>query len=345
MATNNGHVAGGVPLGATSSGNNTGPPQMSPKRSRDDVNISEEEAREGGPLTLAVLQQALQVNQQQITNSLQESLAGIGHRVAQVEANMGEHVKRTTELLNAMTDRHCCMEESVKKVNDGHEELLKRLENLEGRFATATFSTSSTRTTDAGSVDHAPRPAVVVGGWDNDQSSEDTLQAVKQHLRDLQCDLDMDDAFVPGLRRGFAIVPIQPRTHEAVGDFRRRVRDALQRVREAKIVTGSRPQGGDRYMWAAMSESPERRKRAQFAGKVKRLVLEEGGERRLLEVEFGTGNIWYAQTRVASAVQTAPEDADKAGAGWLALPTLARVLGTSLSSLTAKWDELKKALN
>ena len=42
---------------------------------------------------------------------------------------------------------------------------------------------------------------------------------------------------------------------------------------------------------------------------------------------------------VASAVQTAPDDADKAGAGWLALPTLARVLGTSLSSLTVKWDE------
>ena len=244
MATGNGHIAGAAPMGTASSGGNTVPPQTSPKRSRDDVNISEEEARDEGPLTLAVLQQALQVNQQQITNSLQESLAGIGQRVAQVEANMGEHVKRTTELLNAMTDRHCCMEESVKKVSAGHEELLKRLENLEGRFATATFSTSSTRTTDAGSADHAPRPAVVVGGWDNDQSSEDTLRAVKQHLQDLQCDLDTDDAFVPGLRRGFAIVPIQPRTHEAVGDFRRRVRDALQRVREAKIVTGSRPQGG-----------------------------------------------------------------------------------------------------
>ena len=45
-----------------------------------------------------------------------------------------------------------------------------------------------------------------------------------------------------------------------------------------------------------MSESPERRKRVQFAGKVKRLVIEKGGDRRLLEVEFGTGNIGHIGT-------------------------------------------------
>ena len=99
---------------------------------------------------------------------------------------MGEHLKRTTELLDAMTDRHCYMEQAVKQVSSGHDELLKRLELLEGRFATATFSTSSTRTTENGSIDGAPRPAVVIGGWDNDQSAEETLQAVRQHLRDLR---------------------------------------------------------------------------------------------------------------------------------------------------------------
>ena len=40
-------------------------------------------------------------------------------------------------------------------------------------------------------------------------------------------------------------------------DFRRRIRDSLRRIREAKVVTGQRPQGGSRYFWAAMSESPE----------------------------------------------------------------------------------------
>ncbi|CAE7513376.1 pol [Symbiodinium necroappetens] len=95
---------------------------------------------------------------------------------------------------------------------------------------------------------------------------------------------------------------------------------------------------------AAMSESPERRRRAQFAGKVKGLVLQEAGDKSQLEVEFGTGNVWYGRVRVASAVLTAPEEADKAGVGWISLPTLARQMGTSLSSLTTKWNELKQVI-
>ena len=52
---------------------------------------------------------------------------------------------------------------------------------------------------------------------------------------------------------------------------------------------------------AAMSETPERRRRAQFAGKAKRLILESGGDNGKLEVEFGAGNLWYATHKVASA--------------------------------------------
>ncbi|CAE7191823.1 unnamed protein product, partial [Symbiodinium necroappetens] len=185
--------------------------------------------------------------------------------------------------------------------------------------------------------DPNPRPAIVVGGWDNDQSATTTLQLVKQHLADLQCDLDLEETFVPGIRRGFAIVPVHARPGEDNFDYRKRVREALQRVREARIVTGQRDQGGDRHLWAAMSESPERRRRAQFAGKIKRLILEENGDKAKLEVEFGTGNVWYSQVRVASAVLSAPLDADKAGVGWVSLPVLARQMGLSLSSLTTRW--------
>ena len=70
-----------------------------------------------------------------------------------------------------------------------------------------------------------------------------------------------------------------------------------------------------------MSESPERRKRAQFAGKVKRLILEMDGDRDTLDVEFGTGNLWYGGTRIASAVSTAPSGATATGVGWIHLPT------------------------
>ncbi|CAE7305832.1 ANK3, partial [Symbiodinium sp. CCMP2456] len=170
---------------------------------------------------------------------------------------MGEHVERTTKLLDAMTDRHCHMEQSVNKVTASHAELCRRLEMLERKFATASFSGGSTRTSEGGTSEALPRPAIVVGGWDAEQSSEETLQAVKQHLSDLRCDLDLDDAFVPGLRRGFAIVPIEARAGKATKLFKQSVQ-----------VTGQTPQGGERYMWAAMSESPERRRRTKIASAV-----------------------------------------------------------------------------
>ena len=83
-----------------------------------------------------------------------------------------------------------------------------------------------------------------MGGWDADQSADETLRLVRDHIARLEIDLDMDDAFVPGLRRGFAIVPIANRSGEPDIDFRRRVRDSLRRIREAKVITDQRPQGG-----------------------------------------------------------------------------------------------------
>ncbi|CAE7554898.1 SMC1 [Symbiodinium sp. CCMP2592] len=234
----------------------------------------------------------------------------VRHKVGRNEPVRLTHWRRAVRI---MTDRHCSMEHAVKRVTD----IRKHLELLEGKFATATFSTSSsTRTTAGGGPDSNNRPAVVVGGWDADQSASDTLRMAKEHIASLEIDLDTEEAFVPGLRRGFAIVPVNNRSGESDMDFR-----------------------------AAMSESPERRKRAQFAGKVKRLVLELDGDKRQLDVEFGTGNIWHGQVRVASAVSTAPIGAASTRVGWVHLATIASQMGVSDSSLTTKWDELRKALS
>ncbi|CAE7709541.1 unnamed protein product, partial [Symbiodinium necroappetens] len=326
---------------ASANGESGNPPQTSPKRAREDTEIAGGAGGEGStgdqPLTLALLQQALQVSQQQITNTIHASLEGtlstINTRVAQVEANMEEHVKRTTNLLDAMTDRHCHIEGTVKQSTDAVDDVRRRLELLEGKFAAASFAASSTRTTDGGG-DGGQRPAIVAGGWDADQDAETTLKLVKEHIERLQVDLDLQEAFVPGLRRGFAILPVNPREGEGQEPFRNRVRMALKQIREARIVTGDRPEGGHRYFWAAMSESPERRKRAQFSGKVKRLILGSQGDRRLVQVEFGTGNVWYDGAKIASAVTSTPPGGEMAGVGWINLPSLARQLGTSLTELT-----------
>ena len=83
-------------------------PQATRKRQREEVT-----GPPGGwgssslqPLTLALLQQALQENRNEITTSFRESMQGNRNRV-QVEANVENHVNRTTELLQAMTDTLC----------------------------------------------------------------------------------------------------------------------------------------------------------------------------------------------------------------------------------------------
>ena len=90
----------------------SGSPQGGPKRACEASATEARESRDGSnaagasgnqPLTLALLQQALQVNQQQITSCLQESLSGLGNRVGRVEQQLDEHVQRSTDLFDVMT--------------------------------------------------------------------------------------------------------------------------------------------------------------------------------------------------------------------------------------------------
>ena len=249
---------------------------------------------------------------------------------------------QTMSLLEAMTERHCVMEQNVKQVGEKQESLLQRLELLEGKFAKVDFQVSSTRTSDSEGGNH--RPALIVGGYDADQHHEETLRLVKQHLCAINVDLDLSQAFVPGLRRGFAIVPLQKNAGESETDMRTRVQSILRAVREAKIVTGERREGGQRFLFAAMSQSPERRKRAQLAGKVKRLIIEEGGDPRNIEVEYGTANLWYNSVKIASGVTSAPEGAQAEKAGWLHLGNIARQIGGAEEAISSRWEQLRKAL-
>ena len=130
-----------------------GEPQSSPKRLREST-----ESEPDRPLTYALLQQALHQNQLDITHSFQESLHGFNQRAASVETSIEEHVGQTTKLLQAMTDRHCALEHTVARVDKTNSGILQRLELLEGKFATASFTTGpSTRTSDGEQKATVPR--------------------------------------------------------------------------------------------------------------------------------------------------------------------------------------------
>ena len=160
-------------------------------------------------------------------------------------------------------------------------------------------------------------------------------------MRQLDVPLNNDDMFVPGVRRGYAILPIVPKPFESEDDRRARVQTAIQRVRNANMSLG---QKGLRKLWVAISQSPERRKRAKLAGKVKRAILEMGGTSRpwtssLPPVRYGWGAL-----RFCSATAKRPRDAQNAGVGWVDLKLLAKTMKKTLKDVEEAWGPREQEL-
>ena len=51
------------------------------------------------------------------------------------------------------------------------------------------------------------KPALIIGGWDPDQDTD--------ILRSVEAPIPTDGMFVPGVRRGYAILPIDDRMGES----------------------------------------------------------------------------------------------------------------------------------
>ena len=131
-----------------------------------------------------------------------------------------------------------------------------RLQALEAR-GSASVTTPSTP---------APgkKPALVLGGWDPDTAAETMLDLAKTFIRELRLDVDTDEMFVPGVRRGFAILPYGARPGESNLEMRQRLQAALAKVRAANTVVPGMP----RPVWMVYSRSPAERRRSALAGKV-----------------------------------------------------------------------------
>ena len=121
--------------------------------------------------------------------------------------------------------------------------------------------------------------------------------ALSQRLTALQ------DVFVPGVRRGFALIPLKPRTDETEEEMRQRVQACIRRVSQAGDDLGPKPDGNRAKLWLAVSQQPEKRRRAALAGKVKCLSI-EASTVGLIEPEWATRTVWFNGHRVASATTT-----------------------------------------
>ena len=139
------------------------------------------------------------------------------------------------------------------------------------------------------------------------------------------------------------MIPYASRHNEAESNVFGRLTTAIQEVRNARKATGAlNPDGTPKYLWLAYSQTPERRKRARYAGKVKRLLLEQGAEKGDIQVEFATGTLWCRGRRVASATAPPPhgQTTSKSPLGWLDPEAVATFTGKTKEVITAAWQSL-----
>ena len=216
-----------------------------------------------------------------------------------------------------------------------------RLNNLEGSIKQIQTSGSTPSTMDSARV-----PAVVMGGWPPETLAADVLSKANEMTRDLQLQINMAEAFVPGVRRGFVLVPIHPMEGETEENMRQRVQNCIRRVNSSNITLGRKPDGNPAKLWLTLSQPPERRRRAALAGKVKRLIIEAGGTSLVprIEPEWATGTVWFKDTKISSGTSSGPPGTSAAGCGWIDLPRLSELLGVDHQLLLKQWEPLLAAL-
>ena len=95
---------------------------------------------------------------------------------------------------------------------------------------------------------------------------------------------------MPGVRRGYAILPYQARSGESEAQLQE-IRGAITRAREASVQTGAVGSMEKKRLWVNFSTSPEKRRRNVLVGKLKRAIPEAGGIKSSIEAEFATGSV------------------------------------------------------
>ena len=295
-------------------------------------------------LTLSMLRTVLAEERERDREHLANSLAGVKSdvasmqgRVQEVENIVSQQVQDTVRALDRVTKSYDKQAGALEDVKAAQLQLEARIQSLEQKPpSTAPGSTADT--------EGGRRPALIIGGWHPDQAADETLKAAREVLRSLEVPLNGEEMFVPGLRRGYAILPITPKPFEDEDARRTRVQGAIQRVRNANVTLGKNETGGMRKLWIAISQSPERRKLAKLAGKVKRAILELGGTQRDMEVEFATGTVWYQHQKVSSATAEKPHSADTAGVGWADVKLMAKLMRKPLGEVEKTWEPRKAEL-
>ena len=142
-----------------------------------------------------------------LTGELRDGLAEVHQRIDTVE-------KTTTT--PSITDKHIQLDAKIDKIEELAGNLGNRLELLQGKQP----SSQSAQEDQMVPLRRVPG-LLVFGGWSSKQAASETLRFVKQHVAQLRSDLDMEEAFIPGLRRVFCHWPLVKGKHSCDEESRR----------------------------------------------------------------------------------------------------------------------------
>ena len=99
----------------------------------------------------------------------------------------------------------------------------------------------------------ADAPHSSLGNGDPDQDARTTKEQAEHILKSVNAPIALEPLFVPGVRRGYAILPIDERLGESFESRRQRVQEVIAKVRAANVQLGTHDDGGNRRIWIAMS--------------------------------------------------------------------------------------------
>ncbi|CAE7500648.1 pol, partial [Symbiodinium sp. KB8] len=234
-------------------------------------------------LTLDMLKEVLAAGRTKDRQHLADSLHAvkgdidqIRARVDAVEGGVTQQMHNTLAMLTKITNNYDDQAQSLAELKQGQRGMEDRIAALEKQPAGSVPASTTDTATEGGR-----RPAIIIRVWNPDQLATDTLQAAKDVLKQLDVPLNTDGMFVPGIRRGYAIVPIDHKPLES--------------------EEGAAPES-----------------RTQFSAFATRTCQEshpgDGGDQRSMDVEFATGTVWLGAHKVASATAEQPQGHEEAPA-------------------------------
>ena len=138
--------------------------------------------------------------------------------MGQVKAAFTERMQEQVNLLTAITNtqsQHASDLISLQQKDKANQETFT---DVQQRLTKPETAPSPPPRANSSTTAEERQPALILGGRADDQDAAITQQLAKDATASLQSDIDMQDAFVPGVRRGYLVVPYTARQQESEGN-------------------------------------------------------------------------------------------------------------------------------